>query len=211
MDRHLALGELDGLARARHRVGPAAADLDRAVGRRPLRDRADEPGECRLDRLAGRRRTRRPGSARPRGRRSWTRRRSRPWRGRPCGRRGGTRRRAWRGRGRPAARRTRTDRACRRGRRASSPASRRTRATMSCDVGPAGLATTRMPSSPGPGESAPRSATERGDEPGRLGEDGGRASSSGRSIVAPAARAWPPPPNLPVRTVASTPPGLSGR
>ena len=37
MDRDLALGELDGLAGPRHRVGPSAADLDRAVGGRSLR------------------------------------------------------------------------------------------------------------------------------------------------------------------------------
>ena len=37
---------------------------------------------------------------------------------------------------------------------------------------------------------------------------GGRASASGQSTVAPAARACPPPPNRPVRTVASTPPGF---
>ena len=54
MDRDLARRELDGLARPRERVGPAAADLDRAVGRRALRDRAGQPGECRLDRLARR-------------------------------------------------------------------------------------------------------------------------------------------------------------
>ena len=40
VDRHLARRELDGLARPRQRVGAAAADLDRAVGRRELRDRA---------------------------------------------------------------------------------------------------------------------------------------------------------------------------
>src|SRR5688572_30476777 len=36
----------------------------------------------------------------------------------------------------------------------------------------------------------------------------GRAWSTGRSTVAPAARACPPPPNFPVSTVASTPPGF---
>ena len=42
-------GELDGLAGTRHRVRSAATDLDRAVCRRALRDRAGQPGECRPD------------------------------------------------------------------------------------------------------------------------------------------------------------------
>ena len=35
-----------------------------------------------------------------------------------------------------------------------------------------------------------------GDEPLGLGQDGGRACAMGSSTVAPAARAWPPPPNV---------------
>ena len=50
MDRDLARRQFDGLAGTGHRVRAATADLDRAVGRRPLRDRAGQPGECRLDR-----------------------------------------------------------------------------------------------------------------------------------------------------------------
>ena len=42
VDRDLPLGELDGLAGAGHRVGAPAADLDRRVGRRALRDRAGQ-------------------------------------------------------------------------------------------------------------------------------------------------------------------------
>src|SRR3954454_22010469 len=49
-------------------------------------------------------------------------------------------------------------------------ARRRTRATMSCDVGPAGFATTTIPSRPGPSEERAISACERFDEPGRLGD-----------------------------------------
>ena len=62
---------------------------------------------------------------------------------------------------------------------------------------------------PGPSDeratlSAPSAATSRV----ASARTGGRASSSGASTDAPAARACPPPPNVPVRTVASTPPGF---
>ena len=54
---------------------------------------------------------------------------------------------------------------------------------MSCEVGPAGLATTRMPSSPGPSDER---ATVSGRARRRAGvasaRTGGRASSSGASI-----------------------------
>ena len=42
VDRDLALAENDRLARPRHRVGAAAGDLDRAERRRPLRDRSGQ-------------------------------------------------------------------------------------------------------------------------------------------------------------------------
>ena len=164
-------GQLDGLAGTGHGVRAAAADLDRAVGRRPLRDRAGQAGQRRLDRGSRRAPVRWRASARPRGRRSSTTPRSRPSRGTPCGRRGGTRRRAcaW-----PRKTGSTPD-----ANGSSVPpwptrfvaASRRTRATTSCEVGPAGLATTRMPSSPGPSDERATSALERGDEPGGLGED----------------------------------------
>ena len=80
---------------------------------------------------------------------------------------------------------------------------------MSCEVGPIGLSTTRMPSRPGPSdERATVSARPR--PPRRLASarTAGRAWSTGSCTVAPAARACPPPPNAPVSTVASTPPGL---
>ena len=167
------VGELDGLAGPRHRVRPPAADLDRAVGRRPLRDRAGQPGQRRLDRLARRGRARRPASARPRGRRSSTTPRSRPSRDRPCGRRGGTRRPASRGRGRPAARRPRTDRASRRDRRASSrPAGGRARRRRARSGRPAwrrrGCRRARDPATSGPRSALASAATSRR----RLGEDG---------------------------------------
>ena len=46
MDGHLALGELDRLAGAGHRVGAAATDLDRAVCGRPLRIVPVRPGSA---------------------------------------------------------------------------------------------------------------------------------------------------------------------
>ena len=92
---------------------------------------------------------------------------------------------------------------------------------MSCDVGPAGLATTRIAVELGPrcragsaaliGATADRpSAVELRDE--RSAATERIASASGMAIVAPEARACPPPPNTPVSTVASTPPArASGR
>ena len=55
MDRDLARRELHGLAGPGHGIGPPAGDLDRAVRRRPLQDRTGQSGECRLDRRACRR------------------------------------------------------------------------------------------------------------------------------------------------------------
>ena len=100
VDRDLALGQLDRLARPRHRVRPPATDLDRAVGGRSLRDDAGQRGKCRLDL--------RPGRGNPLGRGQFTLevvgRRRRPEADRgpdtPCGPRGGIRRRVCRGRGR---------------------------------------------------------------------------------------------------------------
>ena len=97
-----------------------------------------------------------------------------------------------------------------------TPVRRRTRATMSCDVGPIGLSTTRMPSvhacrrvvarraraTVGVMRRASSSSSVRAVRQDRV---AARARSA-RSIVAPAARAWPPPPNAPVSAVASTPP-----
>ena len=57
VDRDLARRELDRLARPRHRVRPAAADLDRAVRRRALRDRAGQPGSAASTACARRRRS----------------------------------------------------------------------------------------------------------------------------------------------------------
>ena len=57
MDGDLARRQFDGLAGTGHRVRAASADLDRAVGRWPLRDRAGQAGECRLDRGSRRGRT----------------------------------------------------------------------------------------------------------------------------------------------------------
>ena len=168
VDRHVARRELDRLAGPGHRVGPPAGDLDRAVGRRALLDRAAERGQRRLDGARARAPARRPASARPRGRRSSTTRRSRPspdsalrsprWYSTSA------RRLAEEDR---AARRSRTDRASRRDRPASSPPAGGRAPTTSCDVGPAGFATTRMPSSRAIG--AP-SAGDGDDEPLGLGE-----------------------------------------
>ena len=210
------------LARPGHGVGAPAGDLDalsrpaaaarsaRGTRRGPPR-RSPGPGPAR-----------RPASARPRGRPSSTTRRSRPSPGSALRVAevvlDDPRRRA---RGRAAGRRSRTGRACRRGRPAASPLSRRTSATTSCEVGPAGLATTRMPSSPDPRRACDRPwrdigrrrdrelSGRRRRRGGGLGEDRRRAPRrAAAATVAPAARAWPPPPNRPVRTVASTPPGL---
>src|SRR6185295_6442714 len=52
VDRHLPLGELDRLARAGHRVGAAARDLDGAVVGWPLTDRAAERVERGFGRIA---------------------------------------------------------------------------------------------------------------------------------------------------------------
>ena len=132
------------------------------------------------------------------------RRRSRPWPGSPSDRRGGTRRGGSPGRGTSAGRRSRTDRASRRDRPASSQRSRRTSATMSCDVGP-GRLRRRRGSRPRPARAVSGRRRRRVARPRR----GRRACLvDGQRIVAPAARACPPPPKAPVRTVASTPPGF---
>ena len=209
MDRDLARRQFDGLAGTGHRVRAAAADLDRAVGRRPLRDRAGQRGEGRLDRGARRRRTGRRASARPRGRRSSTTPRSRPSRGTPCGRRGGTRRPAcaW-------PRKTGSTPDCERVERPAVPdALRRGQPPDEGDDvvrGRAGrLGDDEDAVEPGAQRrarhvSAASAATSRV----ASARTGGRASSTDDAIEAPAARACPPPPNRPVRTVASTPPGL---
>ncbi len=188
------------------RPGPSG----RRAGRRPVRrcTPAAPGGSVRV--IAGQRRfdggprrpaARRPGSARRRCRRWWRSRRSRSSPGSACARR------RWYS----------TSRVARPRNTGSTPAAkgssvppwptrrvddrRRTRPTTSCDVGPEGLATTSTPSSPpargragswiaGSGlTGGPRPpAARRPRAPGRI------ASSSGASMVAPAARAWPPPP-----------------
>ena len=205
------VGELDGLAGARHRVGPAAADLDRAVGGRPLADRA------RSARRAPPRRPRGPGpapspaSARPRGRRSSRTRRSRPSRGsasrsprwysttrvawpRKTGRTPGRERVE-----RPAvadalASRPAAGRARRRRARSGRPAWRR----RGCRRGPARA--TRAPrSARGPRRRAgAASARTSGRAPRR---------AAARSSRRPRGRGRRPR-TRPVRTVASTPPGF---
>ena len=95
-----------------------------------------------------------------------------------------------------------------------TPVRRRTRATTSCDVGPAGLAATRMPSSRGP--SARRAAVTPGAGPRRDVRPAPARppglSARGSSIVAPAARACPPPPKAAGqrRGVHATVPGAHG-
>ena len=68
---------------------------------------------------------------------------------------------------------------------------------MSWEVGPAGFATTRTPSSPGPGAARATSAPDLGGEPRRPRRGRGAGIGDRHAIVAPAARAWPPPPNRP--------------
>ena len=148
VDGHVARRQLHGLARARHLVGAAARDLDRAVDRRHLAQRSRHPRERRLDRHARDRRPVDRASGRRRCRPSWTSRRSRSSPGSASTRRGGIPPGGWRGRGRRAARPRRTGRASRRGPTRRVDESRRTSPTTSCEVGPDGLATTSTPSRP---------------------------------------------------------------
>ncbi len=108
-----------------------------------------------------------------------------------------------------AARRRRTDPGCRRARRASSRPgggrARRRRARW----GRSACRRRGCRRDPAPGTSAPRPADDRADQPDRLREDRRPClRPRGAATVAPAARACPPPPKRPVRTVASTPPGF---
>ena len=203
------VGELDRLAGTGHRVGPPAADLDRAVGRRSLRDRAGQAGERRLDRLARRRRPVGRASARPRGRRSSTTPRSRrsPGSALRSPRWYSTTRVAWPEEDRQDARRERVERPA-----VADPLRGRQPADQRDDVvrGRAG----RLGDDEDAVEAGPERRARHGQRASAAtsrfasARTGGRASSSGASIDAPAARACPPPPNRPVRTVASTPPGF---
>ena len=208
VDRHVPLGERDGLAGTGHRVGPPAADLDRAVGRRPLRDRPEEAGQRRLDRGSRRRRPGRRGQLAlevvGRGRGAEADRRAIRLAiaevvlddARPVAEED-----------RQHARRERIERAA-----VADALGRRQAADEGDDVvrGRAG----RL----GDDEDAVEARPERrvghrqrrtlGDEARRPrpGPAGARRRPAA-PMVAPAARACPPPPNAPVRTVASTPPG----
>ena len=213
LDRHPARPQLGLLAVTRQLVRLAAGDAHRRVVGRHL-----------LDRRRGSRRAlprparawvagARSASARRRGRRSSSGRRSRPARGIPSRQPGGTRparvawpRKTgstpaangssvppWPTRRTPVSRRTSADDVVRRRARRLGDDEDAVEARRSpCDA--AGSA----PSA----DVASSSTSSREPRRGRP----GRACSSGRSTVAPAARAWPPPPNAPVSTVASTPP-----
>ena len=176
--RHLdlALGHLDDLTGARQRVGALAADLDRRVGRRALRDATRRQ----LQRLLGhvaRARSRPPG-------RRWSTcspaaRRSRSASAAPSGSAG----RACRGRRARAAGRSRTGPACPAWPTFTPlPSRRRTFATTSCDVTPAGLSTSSTPSTSELRRRAARGRTF-------------TSSGNSRSVEKPAARRWPPPPS----------------
>ena len=170
MDRDRARRELDRLAGPGHRVRAAAGDLDRAVGRRALLDRAAEAGQGAPRPPPATAPVRRPGSARPRGRPSSTTPRSRPSPGSASGRRGGTRRAASPCRGTPAGRPLANGSSVPPWPTRFVAASRRTSPTTSWEVGPTGLATTRTPSRAAPSPRALQRA-DRGDQPLGLGED----------------------------------------
>ena len=188
----LALGELDRLARARQRVRPLAADLDRRVRRRAL---ADPPGRQheRLGAASGRAR------ARPRGRRWST---STPA-GRPSrsasAAPSGSAARASRARRARAAARSRTGRASPRGPTLTPrPSARRTSATTSCEVTPGRLvdqedAVDRV------SRAARRARARRNST----------SSANSRSVEKPAARRWPPPPSA--RAIARDVDAVVGR
>ena len=136
-----------GLAPPGQLVEPPAAHVLRREGGRDLVEGPHEAVEGRRQRRpASSRRERAPPAARPSGRRSWSRSRAARSRRTPSRRRRGSGRGAWRGRRRRAGRRSRTGRGCRCAPRAGSRSARRTRSTMSCEVGPPGLSTTRTPS-----------------------------------------------------------------
>ena len=212
VDRHRPRGELEQLTLSGQPVGPAAPDLQRAERRRALLDRSPEAAQAPPRRPRASAPARRRGSARRRGRRSSSWRRSRPWPGRPCRRPGGTRRRASPVPGRRAARPRRTDRACRRGPTRRVP---RQAADEADDVvrGGTGRSWPRRGSPSTPRALAVAGVAHACGRPlacyelDGAGQDrAGAPPTSGSDTVAPAARACPPPPNVPVRTVASTPP-----
>ena len=192
MDRHGPRGELAAVAGARQLVGAPAAHVDRRVGRAaPVRSCPRNAGQGGRDRLAVGRRAA-PGVISPSMSSVVER--------RPEADRGAVAllvaevvldhaRRAARGRpaGRPSANGSSVPPCPTR----RTPVRRRTSATMSCDVGPGGLATTRMPSQPGLGAGpAPRRQAARTPASEPLGLGAGPARRRGverRSMVAPAA------------------------
>ena len=208
MDRDLAGRELDRLPRACELVRAPTGDLDRAVVGRDLADRAGERGQRGGQRVAGDRRPldRRPLAVDVVGRRPLAEAHRGPV---ALGRREVVLDEA----GRPAEEhgqhaRRRTGRASRHGRRVGSTTGAgpgRRRRARSAPTASATIEDAIEPARPSRRGSPPDG---RGEAPG-LGAGRRRPPrSSGRPIVAPAARAWPPPPNVPVSTVASTPPGL---
>ena len=225
MEGDIACRQDGRLPGAGQRVGAPAADLARGERRRQLELPPEEPGQRGLHGGTRGWPAGSPASARPRGRRSSRRHRSRRSRGRPCGRRDGTRPPASPGPGRGAARPTRTGRASRRGRSAScrrdGAPGRRCRATSArpacrppgCRPG----ARRSARSAPvarrvGDVDRGPRPSSVTARPPARTAPlPAGRlraASASGSGSDAPAARGWPPPPQVPHSAVASTPPGF---
>src|SRR6185369_16863113 len=214
LDVDLARGQLHGLAGAGHRVGATAADLDRGVRGRLLQLRAEERGQCRFERLPNRRRALGGGQLAVE----------------VVGRRAGTE--AHGGaiglvvaevvldEARRATEEQRQHAGCERIERAAvADPARSAEATDERDdvvrrrsgglldhEDPVHSRRVRLPRHLRPQACAGReTASARRSASARK---RARASASGAWIVAPAARACPPPPNAPVRAVASTPPGL---